>query len=385
MALRYRYDWSSDLSLGFITTARRADDYHNYVVGLDGKYQPTNHDTFKMQVLRSQTQNPADLYQSFCNNDCTRPADYSEAALRTQRSDDYADVGYRFNYNHNRRNWFLRATHINNGKDLRADLGFVSKADWQFNVVGAGYRWYNADDSGWWNKIQIDGDWDITHNEQGELLEKEVEAKIVLEGAYQSILDIGSLRRQRVGNRQLNNELSLASSDRFDEQQSWIYTEARPLPELIYRISLRSGDQIDFANNRLGKQLYFSPQVELSMGQHMQLNVKHTYSDLDVDNKALFTANLTDLRLTYQFDQRQLLRLILIYSNIKRNPDNYLFRQVDAMSRNLGTQLLYSYKINPLTKFFVGYSSGAVEDKVAGRLKDDNQSFFLKFSYAWLG
>ena len=34
-ALRYRYDYSPDFSVGFVSTLRDADDYHNYVSGVD--------------------------------------------------------------------------------------------------------------------------------------------------------------------------------------------------------------------------------------------------------------------------------------------------------------------------------------------------------------
>jgi hypothetical protein len=58
--------------------------------------------------------------------------------------------------------------------------------------------------------------------------------------------------------------------------------------------------------------------------------------------------------------------------------------EVDAHSQELGTQLLYSYKINPLTKFFVGYSDVAMQDDTLTDLTRSEQSIFMKFSYAWL-
>jgi hypothetical protein len=97
----------------------------------------------------------------------------------------------------------------------------------------------------------------------------------------------------------------------------------------------------------------------------------------------VFTAKLSDLRATYQFNQRQFLRLILVYSDIERNPQNYTF-DVDASSKGLGTQILYSYKLNPLTKFFVGYSCLAYQDDVLTTLTKNERSVFMKFSYAWL-
>jgi hypothetical protein len=97
----------------------------------------------------------------------------------------------------------------------------------------------------------------------------------------------------------------------------------------------------------------------------------------------LFIANLTDIRMTYQFDQRQFFRVTVAYSDISRNQDNYEI-DVNANSEDIGFQLLYSYKLNPLSKFFIGYADSAYNNDDLNKLKTNNQSIFMKFSYAWL-
>ena len=54
-------------------------------------------------------------------------------------------------------------------------------------------------------------------------------------------------------------------------------------------------------------------------------------------------------------------RLTTQFQDIERNPDVYI-DTVDARSRDIGRQLLYSYKLNPQTVFFVGYSDALVDD-----------------------
>lgn len=97
----------------------------------------------------------------------------------------------------------------------------------------------------------------------------------------------------------------------------------------------------------------------------------------------MFTANLTDLRLSYQFSVRSFVRLALIYSDITQNPLNNQ-GVVTEREKNLGTQLLYSYKLNPQTLFFAGYSDHAYSDDEIQQLTRDDRSVFLKFSYAWM-
>lgn len=382
LALRYRYDYSDDLSLGVVSTIRDSDRYHNYLLGFDGKYQITDQDTLRVQFIGSETLYPTELFEEFCDNECTEEDDFSEATLRLQQDEEFTGTGYRINYRHENRDWNFRMDHYANGEDLRADLGFVSRVDRNTSVIGGGYYWYSEDT--WWNRINLFGDWDIAHTDDGELLEKEAEIYLSVRGKLQSYFEVGVLKRDKVGLRQDSSLLRVDNNaTTFTEESASFYFGMRPRPQLFFDTFMRYGDQIDFDNNRLGKQLYLESEVSWSVGKHLQLEVEHTHIDLEVDDAQLFTANLTDARLTYQFDQRQFLRLIVIYSDIERNQSNYTF-DVDSRSRSMGTQLLYSYKVNPLTKFFVGYSDAGFRDDTVTAFTTSEQSVFMKVSYAWL-
>ncbi len=381
-ALRYRYDLSDDISLGWVSTLRDADDYHNYVNSADLKYRISNQDTLRAQYVISDTQYPFTLYQDFCENDCVEAEDNSEIALRTRKDDAFSGQSWRVNYIHQERDWFFKADHFSNDEDFRADLGFESKADFHKSIMGGGYMWWN--DTGWWNRIRLNGDWDITHNDNGELLEREVEAYFSVRGTYQSFIEVGHVERQRVGLRHDESTLAVnGNTDLFSESSNSVYFETRPSSLLFFSTFTRFGDQIDFANNRLGQQLYIESRMDVNIGSHAQLSARQIYSDLDVDAGKLFIARISDVRLTYQFDARQFLRLIMIYNNTHRNQANYL-AEVDAFTRDLGAQLLYSYKINPLTKFFVGVGSAATDAPTLDGMRSYEQSVFMKFSYAWL-
>jgi hypothetical protein len=56
---------------------------------------------------------------------------------------------------------------------------------------------------------------------------------------------------------------------------------------------------------------------------------------------------------------------------------------VQARTRSLATQLLYSYKLNPRSALYAGWSQGGFSDDVQTGLFQDNRSLFLKLSYAW--
>ena len=63
----------------------------------------------------------------------------------------------------------------------------------------------------------------------------------------------------------------------------------------------------------------------------------------DVNGGRLFTADLVDAEITYQFNNRSFLRFTAQYTDNERNPDLYI-RDVDSRSTDLTTQLLYSYR-----------------------------------------
>jgi hypothetical protein len=382
LALRYRYDLSEQLSVGWTGTVRDAEGYYNYVNAIDAKYQLTDNDTFRAQVLRSDTQYPLDLYTEFCNDDCEQDDDYSETALRLKKTEAFSGRAFRVSYAHEERNWNAFLNRNSHGADIRTDLGFGSLADRHQSVVGGGYNWYS--ENTWWNKIRLSGDWDISHNDNNELIEKESEVSLSMNGQLQSFFKVEWQKRDKVGLRDDPSKLSITNnSTMFTEQQGSFYFEMRPSPSWYISTFARYGDHIDYDNNRLGKQWFVRPTINWNVGKSLQFTLRHTYQNLDVDKQQLFTANLSDFRATYQFNQRQFLRLILVYSDIERNQQNYTF-DVDASRKGLGTQLLYSYKLNPLTKFFVGYSDSAYEDDVLTSLTKNGRSVFMKFSYAWL-
>ena len=382
LALRYRYDVSEQLSVGWTSTLRDAEGYYNYVNAIDAKYQLTDNDTFRAQILRSDTQYPLDLYKEFCDDDCEQDDNYSETALRLKKTEAFSGRAYRISYDHEERNWNVSIHQNSHGSGIRTDLGFGSLADRQKSAVRGGYNWYS--ENTWWNKIRLSGDWDISHNDNNELIEKEAEVSLSMNGQLQSFFKINLLKRDKVGLRDDPSKLSISNnSTLFTEQQSSFYFEMRPSRSWYISTFARYGDHIDYDNNRLGKQWFVRQTIHWSIGKSLQFKLRHTYQNLDVDNQQLFTADLTDFRTTYQFNQRQFLRLILVYSNIERNQQNYTF-EVDAKSKGLGTQLLYSYKLNPLTKFFIGYSDSAYQDDVLTSLTKNERSVFMKFSYAWL-
>jgi protein involved in polysaccharide export with SLBB domain len=80
---------------------------------------------------------------------------------------------------------------------------------------------------------------------------------------------------------------------------------------------------------------------------------------------------------------RSFLRLTVQDQDIERNVQLYADRTTDPSTSSRGSQLLYSYKLNPQTVLFAGYSSNSSEDDVRGTLEETGRTLFFKLSYAW--
>jgi len=69
--------------------------------------------------------------------------------------------------------------------------------------------------------------------------------------------------------------------------------------------------------------------------------------------------------------------------DITREPGRYSV-PVAAHSRRLFTQLLFSYKLNPQTVLFLGYSDNSTAERRGADLLRVSRSFFVKLGYAWV-
>jgi hypothetical protein len=386
--VRYRYDPSENLSVGWIGTFRSHDNYHNTVSGFDVKYKITENDDVTAQALYSDTEYPEDLYKDYFkeedNNNCEiLNCKYNEQVLRTKKDGSFTDTAYRFEYNHDERDWNFSTAYQSFGDDFRADLGFTNLVDWNKFVIG-GNRIWRGEKDGWWSRFTIGGDWDITHNDNNELLEKESQLWINLDATSQSFLFLGITDRDRVGSRAREYELSVdGNSTLYHETQFGSYFSINLAGNLALSNTLDHGDEIDFANNRLGTSTFVRPTITWNPTKHITLRTRMTYKKLKAQGAEVFTAKLYDTRLTYQFSVRSFLRLATIYSDVDRNQTNYI-NSVNERNQGFSTQLLYSYKINPQTLFFVGYSDSAFADDQIDDLTRDSKTVFMKFSYAWL-
>jgi len=404
--VRYRNNFNNDITLGWVSTLRSATDYQNSVHGIDARFRLSTEDVVKFQSLYSITEYPSDLFEQFCNaddpQDCTKPADntecdlndcdYNEQVLRTLKDGQFDGNAFKAGYYHNDSHWSYNATFDKQNSDFRADLGFIPRVDYQKTGISGNRKWY-AEPGNWWNQAKVYSGWNITKNDNGELIKKQFDINFQLNASYESYLRVSYTNRDKVGSRIDKSSLAInGNTTMFTENQYHLYGNIKPLLGLMVSASMKVGDTIDYSSNRLGKIKQFSPTINWNINRHLEVKLRQTFRQLNADNAegindTVFTARLTDLRTTYQFNVMSFLRFSLIYNNTYRNPYNYLYESPEDItphSKSFSSEVLYGYKINPQTVFYLGYSDSHYTEDNFTDLSQNQRNIFMKFSYAWI-
>ena len=143
------------------------------------------------------------------------------------------------------------------------------------------------------------------------------------------------------------------------------------------------GDQIDYDNTRLADERAFEPSINWNINRNLLLRLQGVFASLDTkQGEKIFDAAVVDARLTWQFNVRSFLRFTVQQADTSRNPAVYL-DPVESETTDVGRQLLYSYKINPQTVLFLGYSDQFYDDDSLNKLTVSDRSLFMKLGYAW--
>lgn len=351
---RYRRDVGRNHSVGVLVTTREAGDYDNRVAGVDGFVRLSSADSVSFQWLRSATRYP----------------DTTAAALGqpTGRFEDEALVASWF---HGGRRWIADATVRDYGRDFRADAGFLPRTDIREAAGSVKRRWWSDGRPGF-TFVDVWVAFDRVEDQAGRRTDVVDEAGVQYAGPWQTTGYVRAFREEkRFGGRDYDD---LGGVD--------VYLTSQPTGRI--RIELFGGDRdtVDFANNQPASQRETSGTVDLRLGRRVSLDLDHTVRVADVDGGRLFRADLTELRAFWHWNVRSFVRAIVQREAIDRDPSLWSF-PVEASSERWLGQLLWSWKLDPRTVAFVGYTESRIAGDGFGRTVAD-RAFFVKLGYAWL-
>lgn len=349
---RYRRDIGRTSNVGVLYTGRVSDDYYNHVAGVDGFFQISRTKQFRLQYLHSETKYSDKIIDSYGQ----KPGANGGDAL-------YAE------FMHFGRNWLYILNYEDRSPDFRADYGYIPRVDFRRGTGGVGYTFW-GERGDWFNQIRIMLHGNLIYDHDGDLTDRSANISAQYQGPLQSTF-VTQYERTR----------EFYTGKYYDLNQVVLLAEMKPIGGLRVHTILQTGDAIDYSNARQAIGTNFLPSLEFSLGKHINVNLQHAYQRLSLEGDEIFTANLSQMNLIYNFNVRTFIRVIVQYLDVARNTDLYLFPVPDK-TQTVFTQFLFSYKLNPQTVLFIGYS-----DNYLGMTNIDitqtNRTFFVKLGYAW--
>ncbi|MGH9335245.1 MAG: DUF5916 domain-containing protein, partial [Vicinamibacteria bacterium] len=349
---RLRRDVGEASTLGLSYTGREADAYHNRLVAADGflRFSPTQSASFV--AAGSTTDYPDSVALEF-DQDLRR----------------FGGFGYNVGYDYATRDWNAAVEWTDIGDDFRADFGFVPQVGYRGPEVEIS-RVFWGDGGGWFNRLSLEAEAVWQEEQDGHLLERRYELAINYDGPLQS-----SARAWTEWSR-------VAFAARlFDLVEPRLFLEIRPTSWLGLDLFASGGHEIDFDNVRRADEVFLNPSVDLRIGRPLELSLDHTYQRLSLEDERILTANLTELRALYHFNVRTFVRAIVQLRDNKFNPAMFV-DEIEPEEQRVFSQLLFSYKLNPQTVIFVGYSDN-YQGTTQFDLTQSDRTFFFKLGYAW--
>jgi uncharacterized protein DUF5916/cellulose/xylan binding protein with CBM9 domain len=348
---RFRRDVGRSSHFGGLYTGRFGEGYTNQLAGLDLFHQLDRSTTVRLQYLRSLTDYPD-----------------STAQAAGQPDGSFQGGGLHASLNRNTSNWFMGLGYSDLSPDFRADLGFVPRVDTR-SVGGDLFRIFRRQ-RGWFTEMFAGVSYGRGWDYEGSLTDESAAVALHYAGPAQSS---GALR--------FAHERSRFASTLFDLNQASLFYSLQPSSLAVLGISGRVGQAIDFTNVRRSNEVSLSPSARLSLGRGLGLDISHNFQRLSHEGERVFTANLFQAKLIYNFDVRTFVRGIVQYRSVSRNLAKYTV-PVGESDEGLFGQFLFSYKVNPQTVVFVGYSENQAGTESFDLVRSD-RTFFIKLGYAW--
>ncbi|HEX6178597.1 MAG TPA: hypothetical protein VF057_09575, partial [Thermoanaerobaculia bacterium] len=223
----------------------------------------------------------------------------------------------------------------------------------------------------WYTLWQVGGRGTRTKDHSGQLTDEEVVLTSTVQGPMQSLLQVNVRQRSTFFRDVLHEDM--VGADAFFEIQPGAMGK--------FSLFLQKGETVDFTNNQPADVMLINPAAELKIGRHINAQLSHILQRLEGEDGRgrLSDTNITELRLVYNINIRSFVRAIVQHLDIERNPAFFATPEV----KTLFTQFLFSYKVNPQTVLFVGYSDNQLGLQQFDLTRTD-RTFFAKIGYAWI-
>jgi hypothetical protein len=251
---------------------------------------------------------------------------------------------------------------------FRADMGFVPRVDIRTVRAQVAPVWYRG--RGWFTEISVGAFAARTSDHGGSLTDQDLGMSVSYQGPWQSY---GSLQ---VYDRQ---ERFQGVVHRFPRVNG--YLDVKPREGLGITMQFQAGGGIDYANGGEAREVIVIPSLSLGLGRGLTVDLSDAFQRLSDRNGRILTANILQSKVAYNFTVRTMVRAIVQYREVHRNPAR-LAGPIESTVGDILGQFLFSHKVNPQTVLFLGYSTTGLSTR-SYELTRVQRTFFTKIGYAW--
>jgi hypothetical protein len=344
--------------VGMLLTDRQAREggSHNLVIGPDVQWRHQGRDTITAQLLVSDTRTPVrpDLAAEWTGQTLGGHAAQAQWAHSTTHFD-------------------LTGLYKDVGRGFRADTGFVPQVGYRDTYVESGYT---VHPSGFLSRVRtslyVDGQLD----RDGATILRQVRPGISMDARGNSFMRF-----------QYSNDVVRSGAMTFPRQQFLFSANTSP-SRVVSQLAVDGwvGQEVDFANSRLGHGATINLSASLHPTNHLELALIQDQRWLNVaaaggGAERLFIERISRVKSTYTFTARSFARVIAQYVSTDRAPVLYL-SPVSAADGTLSATALFAYKLNWQSVLFVGYGDDR-ELADQHRLQPADRQLFVKLSYAF--
>ncbi|MGB8957593.1 MAG: DUF5916 domain-containing protein [Candidatus Aminicenantales bacterium] len=357
---RLRRDVGRMSTLGVLYTGRVGNDYGNHLAGADGFFRLDQKNSITFQFLHSETSYPAAIVQ-----------DYG------QREGRFGGNAINLQFQHFSRHWIIQALYEDLSPGFRADYGFVPRVDTR-TASAALFRQIWGKPKSWFNYIRLGAAGEFVYDHAGTLTDRGLTLGLLVQSDLETQLNLHGVFSRTFYNGQY-----------FDTAYGMADFRIRPFSGSELGLQGQAGQGIDYAESRLANVVSLGPYGSFSLLRHLNTVLSHTFERLSLGGDTIYTANLSQAKIVWNFSVRSFVRAIVQYQNLEQNPTRYSI-PVDSRTERVFAQFLFSYKLNPRTVLFLGYSDNALGGVFDGGIGPGrvgitrtDRTFFLKIGYAW--
>lgn len=355
---RVRRDVGKNSFVSFLGSVREEEGSgHNRVFGPDFQIK-TAHDTITGQLLLSDTLTP------------NRPELADEWDGRKLRS----HAGFLW-WSRSTETWDYYSEYKDIGKEFRADNGFIPQVGYRENYSEIGYT---MRPKGFFSRIRTFALAEYDSEQDGRMLYRVLSCGFGADGAH------------RLSMRWRYAYENVRSGEEMFQRHQLLYSLSVAVNNVLTQVTADGwvGQDVDFTNSRLGNGMNISLGGTLRPTSHLDIRLTAAQRYLNVTNDVasrrdrLFTSQVHRIRATYTFNNKMFARAII--QNTRTNRDINLYGSgYDQHGGDLGTQLLFAYKLNWQTVMYVGLSDLRGVTVEEGDFQRDNRQIFAKVSYAF--